>query len=144
VQIRFVLIAEGGAEGELVPHLRRLCVAAGADEAIGTFPDLGLLATPPGNAVEDKLNAIVALDPDVDLIFVHRDSDARDATPVRTDVLGALDNIGRRDRGVAVVPVQEFEAWLLADPQAIRDVVGNRTSRVAPKGSSTTSPNNCE
>ena len=69
--IRFILVAEGGAEGELVPHLRRICVAAGADEALGSFPDLRLLA--PGNRVEDKLDAVLALNPDVDLVFVRQE-----------------------------------------------------------------------
>ena len=126
--IRFILVAEGGAEGELVPHLRRICVAAGADEALGSFPDLRLLA--PGNRVEDKLDAVLALNPDVDLVFVHRDAEGRDATPVRDHVRAALNAIGRGGDGVQVVPVQEFEAWLLVDEQAIRSVVGKPDGRL--------------
>lgn len=127
--IRFVLIAEGSAEGELVPHLRRLCVEAGAREAIGTFPDLARLPSPPGRSVGAKVAAVLALDDSLDLIFVHKDADARDASSARNEIsVGTAD--ARADlETVPVVPIQEFEAWLLVSEQAIRDVVGKPNGR---------------
>ena len=127
--VRFALVAEGGAEGELVPHLQDLCVRSGADEAIGTFPDLGALDPPSGREVDEKVGSILRLDIDLNLVFVYRDADSPDSTARRTEIRDKLTTIGEAARGVPVVPVQEFEAWLLADPQALRDVVGKPRGR---------------
>ncbi|WP_425552420.1 hypothetical protein [Isoptericola halotolerans] len=66
-----------------------------------------------------------------DLVFLHRDADTEDSGPRLAEVNSAFAEA--RVAGVPVVPVQETEAWLLTDEQAIRDVVG-RPSGKTPLG----------
>jgi hypothetical protein len=61
--------------------------------------------------------------------MIHRDSDSEDHLPRYAEVRKALDAAGLR--GVPVIPVQETEAWLLTDANAIRVVVGNPNGRAA-------------
>nr|MDT0663059.1 DUF4276 family protein [Micromonospora sp. DSM 115978] len=63
------------------------------------------------------------------LIFFHRDQGANPHR-VREEWLEPLRKrwVGRTEQLVAVVPVRETEAWLLADGQALRDALGVRWS----------------
>lgn len=69
-----------------------------------------------------------------DLLFVHRDADAADGLPSRLEeIRQACAELGEEITShshIAVVPVQETEAWLLIDELAIREAVGNREGRV--------------
>lgn len=125
LRIKFVLVCEGPSDRGLVRHLEALCVRSGASEAIGDAPDLGLLAVPPGRAPAEQVRAVLGTVADINLVFVHHDADSRDPSSVRR----RLSSIDLADGGlplhVPVVPVQELEAWLLVDAQAIREVVGN-------------------
>lgn len=94
-----------------------------------TFADLGRLDPPPGSEVDAKVAAVLRLDPDLDLVFVHRDADSPDPSGRRQEIRDRLIAIGETGRGVPLVPVQEFEAWLLADRQEIRNVVGKPRGR---------------
>ncbi len=60
----------------------------------------------------------------VDLLFVHRDADALDPSPRHREVESGVAAAGRTSAWIGVVPVQETEAWLLLDAQAIRRVAG--------------------
>lgn len=125
MDVRFIFLGEGPFDATLVPHLERLCVEAGATQALGLAPDLGRLPTPPSRTVNGKIECALALDPDVDLVFVHRDADSPDSEPVRTHILDAAMPYQDNAEIIPVVPIQETEAWLLLDEQAIRAVAGN-------------------
>lgn len=129
MRIKFLLVCEGSSDRGLVPHLEALCVRAGADEAIGDAPDLGRLPRPPGRAVDEQVRALLKLGAEMDLLFVHRDADSDDARPVRQEILAKLAGVEGCPAHICVVPVQELEAWLLVDEQAIRTVVGNPGGR---------------
>jgi hypothetical protein len=129
VRVKFVLVCEGSSDRGLVPHLEALCVRAGATEAIGDAPDLGRLPRPPGKAVADQVGAILRLGAEINLLFVHRDSDARDPTTVRRQIDDAMASLTECPMHVCVVPVQEIEAWLLTEEAAIRQVAGNPDGR---------------
>lgn len=122
--VRFVLVAEGTSDAGLVPVLRDLCVRVGAVEAIGEYPRLEQLQHKVGRRHAVRVKAALELLPDTNLVFVHRDADARHPDDVHREIEAALVGTGL-PRHVAVVPVRETEAWLLCDEQAIRDVVGN-------------------
>lgn len=123
-RVRFAFVGEGPSDRGLVRHLETLCVRAGADEALGEAPPLERLPDPPGHAVVDQVKTALRVLGRVDLLFIHRDADARDPTRRREELAAALADLSHIPPHVLVVPVQETEAWLLTDPDAIRAAVG--------------------
>jgi len=69
------------------------------------------------------------LEPSANLIFIHRDADSRDPSPRHEEVAAAFDGQPHQAAWVAIVPVQETEAWLLLDEAAIRRVAGKPSGR---------------
>lgn len=128
IKIHFILVCEGTSDRGLVAHLESLCVGGGAAEVSGTAPDLDALPRPPGRGVAAKVGAALELEPDANLVFVHRDSDSADSTRRYDEISHGM--VGIVARYVAVVPVQETEAWLLLDEQALREVAGNPRGKV--------------
>lgn len=122
--LRFLLVSEGSSDEGLVPHLQALCLSAGASEVSGVAPDYGLLPDFVSRDVRSRLAAGLRLEPNVDLVFVHRDADARDAEPRYVEIRAAAEAVGV-PIWVAVVPIQQTEAWLLLDADAIRRVAEN-------------------
>ena len=123
-EVTFALLREGTSDDGLVAHIRSLILSAGADAALGA-------ARQYSGSVASKLSRVLAEDPAVDLIFVHRDSDTRDPTPRHTEVTRAAEFAACADRVIPVIPVQELEAWLLVDEAQIRAVVGKPNGRLA-------------
>lgn len=124
LRVKFLLVCEGPSDRHIVPHLESLCVRAGAVEAIGDAPDLGLLPRPPGKAIEEQAAAALRLAGEVHLLFAHQDADRRDPEDVRRRIDARLSAVRGCPPHVCVVPVQEIEAWLLLDERAIRAVAG--------------------
>lgn len=129
LSIRFLFIGEGSSDSELAGHLERCCVLAGADEASGVAPELSRLPEQVGHTVAAKLEAALRLEPDVDFAFLHRDADSRDPQPRHDEIYQAIQEVSTNLRYVAVVPVQETEAWLLLDEPEIRMVAENPNGR---------------
>lgn len=124
-QTIFVLIREGPSGEGLIPHLRELIVRAGAAEVLGSSRDY------PGT-VRERLAKVASEGAVVDLVFVHRDSDAPEAGHRRAEIAGAAAAVQiQASRVVPVVPIQEIEAWLLLDEVQIREVVGKPSGRTA-------------
>jgi hypothetical protein len=116
--MRFALIREGRADAELVSVLIRLCASLGARSIDGS--DVGNLGV--GRRVADQVAAVLAIDPGIELFFVHMDADNEGLDARRHHLATALERCGRPYS--RVVPVRETEAWLLVDEQRIREVVG--------------------
>lgn len=131
LSVRFLFIGEGSSDNELVGHLERCCILAGADEASGVAPDLSRLPEPVGHTVAAKLKAALQLEPEVDFAFLHRDADSRNHKPRYEEIHRAVQEVSTALRYVAVVPVQETEAWLLLDESEIRRVAENPRGRSA-------------
>lgn len=129
MRIKFVLVCEGSSDRGLVPHLETLCVRAGATEAVGEAPDLARLPVPPGKTVSGQVSAVMRLGAEINLLFVHRDSDGRDPRIVRRQITEEVSSLVGCPVHVCVVPVQEIEAWLLTDEDAIRQVSGKPGGR---------------
>jgi hypothetical protein len=129
--IHFVLIGEGSSDDGLIPHLEALCIQAGADEVTGVALDFRRLPHPVGRTVEARLRSALVLEPGANLIFVHRDADGRESEPRYQEVLDAVAACGCDRSVICVVPVQETEAWLLLDGDAIRRAVGRPNDTTA-------------
>lgn len=129
MRIRFVFIGEGSSDTALVPHLEELCILAGAEEATGVAPDLSRLPEPVGKTVEAQLRAVLRLEPEAKVVFVHRDANGAGPELRREEVARAVASV-QVPRHVAVVPVQELEAWMLLDEVEIRRVAENPRGRV--------------
>jgi hypothetical protein len=127
MKLRFVLLAEGSSDRGLIPHLQNLCIRAGVDEVTGIWPDFDYLPEKPEKTVEGQIRAALQLEPDVDLLFIHRDADSNDAAPRRETIRSGAKPF--RVQYVPVIPVQELEAWLLLDESAIRMVAENPRGR---------------
>ena len=129
MKIRFVFVCEGSSDEGLLPHLERLCLDAGASEVEGTIPPLGLLSR--GKTIEAQISAALELEPYANVIFIHRDADAPTDSERWQQIAQEIAALNVTLPWVAVVPVQELEAWLILDASAIRQVAEN------PNGSST-------
>lgn len=128
--VHFVFVGEGPSDDGMIPHLETLCIDAGATEVMGVAIDFLRLPTAVGRTVEAKLAAALTLEPEANLIFIHRDADARDGAPRYKEIAAAALACKCTKRMVCVVPIQETEAWLLLDEAAIRRVVGRPGSSV--------------
>jgi hypothetical protein len=131
--VHFVFIGEGLSDEGMIPHLESLCIEAGANEVTGVAPDFRRLPVSVGHGVEAKLRAALSLEPEANLVFVHRDADARVGSARYVEINAAVAACGCEQPVVCVVPVQETEAWLLLDEAAIRRTVG-RPRGTAPLG----------
>lgn len=122
--LQFALVREGASDDGLVIHIRELLIRAGAGGVVGA-------ARQYKGTVGQKIQQVLAEPVRPNLIFVHRDSDSPDPTLRHAEITTAASDLGCSDRVVAVVPVQELEAWLLTDDTAIRTVVGKPSGRAA-------------
>lgn len=137
-EILFALVCEGTSDDALLPHLEALCLDSGANAATGIYVDLSRSPSPPGHSVQQRLlGALEETSSTVDLVFVHRDGDSRDATSRRSEVVQAAERavecglIPHPALVVPVVPIQATEAWALLDEAAVRDVAGKPKGREA-------------
>lgn len=124
MRIHFVLAGEGPSDDGLIPHLETLCIELGASEVTGTALDFQRLERPIRRTVLAKLQAALQLEPTANLFFIHRDADRQDPTPRYDEIRDAVGRCGLAKPYVPLVPVQETEAWLLLDENAIRTVAG--------------------
>lgn len=131
LSVRFLFVGEGSSDNALTDHLERCCILAGADEASSVAPDLSRLPKHIGHTVTAKLRAALQLEPAVDFVFLHRDADSRDPEPRHDEIYRAVQEVAATPSYVAIVPVQETEAWLLLDESEIRMVAENPSGSFA-------------
>lgn len=132
-RIHFVLLSEGSSDEGLIGPLENICIDAGATEVTGTAPDFSRLRERIGHTVFQRLQAAAQLEPSANLFFIHRDSDATDPTPRHDEIATAAASAHLTVPWVAVVPIQELEAWLLLDEKRIREVAANPNGKAALK-----------
>lgn len=130
LEIRFAFIGEGASDTALVVPLRKLCSQCGIDDAIEVSLDWTQLGTEVGHSIQKRVRAVLSQIPDIDLLFIHRDADARDPTARYSEIAEAMESLGVSRPYVAVVPIQETEAWLLLDEEAILDIARKAKGRV--------------
>lgn len=116
--MRFLLVCEGNSDAPLAFHIQRLLESFGCPG-----PDFNVSSN--GRRLTNKIQNALNNDPDVDLIFVHRDAD-RDGPEARYHEIGtSIQDAGYEGLWVGVVPNRMTEAWLLMDEAAIRKAAGN-------------------
>ena len=131
IYVRFLFIGEGPFDENLVSHLRRCCVLAGASEAEGITIPFSMLGNHVGHTVIEKLTFALEYETNVNLVFIHRDADSVDPEPRYEEIQEAIGKAGDTPIHIAVIPVQETEAWLLLDEAEIRRVAENPKGTVA-------------
>lgn len=135
------LYAEGHTDVEFLrPVLQRLCLAcaAKADDVVEVSDVLALDDLPADRSLpRDRriLSAARAADGAWIVLFIHADADGDDhlARANRVEPARRLltEEFGVRRQSVAVVPVRTSDAWVLADPDALRQAFGTKLSDAA-------------
>lgn len=119
--VSFAFLCEGSSDTGLIAHLETLLVHFGAQEAAG-MPD-----TRKGT-IPARLRQLLTeeIGTGIDMVFIHRDSDGPDHNGREREIRRGVEESGFPHPFIPVIPVQETEAWLLLDEQAIRDVVASK------------------
>ena len=119
--VSFAFLCEGSSDTGLIAHLETLLVHFGAQEATG-MPD-----TRKGT-IPARLRQLLTEETEagIDMVFIHRDSDGPDRNGREREIRRGVEESGFPHPFIPVIPVQETEAWLLLDEQAIRDVVASK------------------
>ena len=119
--VSFAFLCEGPSDTGLIAHLETLLVHFGAQEATG-MPDTRK-GTIPARLQQLLTEATGA---GINMVFIHRDSDGPDREGREREIRRGVEESGFPHPFIPVIPVQETEAWLLLDEQAIRDVVASK------------------
>lgn len=125
-RLEFALVSEGPSERHLISLLEELCVRSGASETLGRWPDLRSAG---GKSVAAQVREALRLEPHIQILFVHRDADGPSSSQRRREIAESIHDAPPPPSVVPIVPIQEIEAWLLADESALREVVGNPKGR---------------
>jgi hypothetical protein len=70
---------------------------------------------------------MLAIDPEFDVLVVHRDAEAQTVDHRLAEIQAALEDVALQWYLIPVIPVRMTEAWLLLDESAIRVVAGRPT-----------------
>ena len=119
--VSFAFLCEGSSDTGLIAHLETLLMHFGAQEVTG-MPD-----TRKGT-IPARLRQLLteATGAGINMVFIHRDSDGPDREGREREIRRGVEESGFPHPFIPVIPVQETEAWLLLDEQAIRDVVASK------------------
>lgn len=120
MRVRATFVGEGKFDDGLMQILKRLWIRVAPDVEIEIESGRALFEVHGARALAEKIRVLVEHH-QPDLFFVHRDADKAGADARRVEIGLKLDG----SMHVPVIPVQETEAWLLLDEDAIRGVVGN-------------------
>ena len=129
--LRSTLVAEGNSDAVLCKHLTWLLREQALKSRVEptTFPDSRTYSTVSKGDLANRMLLAYQAYP-CEILFVHRDADSVDSQPRHHEIRQAYISVqDRLPATVAVVPVQETEAWLLFDEAAIRYVADNPTGK---------------
>lgn len=119
--ITFALVREGPTDDGIVRLIREV-ITSSAGDRIDTV--VGESRSYTGRPATQVSEVVDEQGTPIDLLFVHHDSDSRDHTATEAEILAAAEHFPDPARVVGVIPVQETEAWMLADEELIQSVVG--------------------
>ena len=127
--LRFTLVSEGSSDRMLLPVLTWLLSHHFPGYTIqGEWADLDRLPRPP-KTLANRIRTGLDLYP-CDILFVHRDADARTPEKRIAEVSQAITEAGQGGIQLPVVPVFMSEAWLLFDEKSLRLAAGNSKREV--------------
>ncbi|MEV6349390.1 hypothetical protein [Actinoplanes sp. NPDC051851] len=126
------LIAEGNSDDRFLPFLLRRVLEDVCGTEFADSVDVDAVTALRGGARPSTVPEIIELvrghRGEFHLVFVHRDQDGNTDRVNREwigPLLGAWDP-GWPERLIPVIPIRKTEAWVLADGDALRDVLGVR------------------
>ncbi len=130
MRARALLLADGSSDEPLGVHVAALAQSHGVMLDV-VAPEFGRMPNPPGRTVRQRLERMLKIDPDFDVLLVHRDceSDTRDKR--KTEIVAGVEDCDVDWPVVPIVPIRMTEAWLLLDEDAIRMIAG-RPSGIEP------------
>lgn len=120
---RFLLVCEGSSDAPLAFHIQRLFESCGHPR-----PDFNLSRD--GRLLVQKISSGLALAPQYDVLFIHRDADRASADARYREITVAVQQAECDGHWVGIVPVRMTESWLLLDEVAIRRAAGNPNGRI--------------
>jgi hypothetical protein len=116
----FALAADGGSDRALMPILDWSLKRAGLTKVSGRWVDFSRI--PHRRGTTEQLQAAIELYP-CDILFIHRDAEGEALQTRQSEIEKLVRPLPIRH--VPVIPVRMTEAWMLADPAAIRKAAGN-------------------
>ncbi len=120
---RFLLVCEGNSDAPLAFHIQRLFESYG-------YPRPDFVVSHEGRLLVDKIRIGLAMVPQYDVLFIHRDADRAGADARYQEITEAVQQAGWDSRWIGIVPVRMTESWLLLDEAAIRGAAGNPNGRI--------------
>jgi hypothetical protein len=124
--IRYTLLSDGSSDQVLCHPINWLMERHASRTFMGRWADLSVVRSA-CQKLEQRIEIALKLYP-CELLFVHRDAEARDPGPRVLEIRAALP-AAFGATAVCVVPVRMTEAWLLFDESAIRAAAGNPNGR---------------
>ncbi len=130
--VRFLLISEGPTEAGLLTPLEKLCRKYVTEVNGQIYQSEKISKREPEtlNNFSSKLIKATQYYQNINIFFLHKDSDNRNHVPRYSEIVQRVEQLGIPIIYVPVIPVQETEAWAMVDPQAIRSIVGNPKGRI--------------
>lgn len=116
-------MCEGNSDAPLAFHIQRLFESCG-------YPRPDFNVSPEGRLLVEKIFSGLAMAPQYDVLFIHRDADSAVADSRYREITEAVQRSGYDGPWVGIVPVRMTEAWLLLDEAAIRNAAGNPNGRM--------------
>lgn len=117
------MLADGTSDEPLAVHVAALARRHGVELDI-VVPDFARLHPPPGRTLESRLQRLLGLDDQFEVLIVHRDAEAHAPDSRLTEIGDACEVATVAWPRTAIVPVRMTEAWLLLDEPSIRLVAG--------------------
>ena len=117
------MVCEGNSDAPLAFHIQRLFESCG-------YPRPDFNVSSEGRLLVDKVNSGLAMAPQYNVLFIHRDADSAVADPRYREITEAVQQAGYDGTWVGIVPVRMTESWLLLDAAAIRNAAGNPNGRI--------------
>jgi hypothetical protein len=122
------MLADGTSDEPVATHVAALARKAGVELDV-VVPNFARLNSPPGRTVRGRLDRLLEIDSNFDLIIVHRDAEAQEPSSRVLEIQTACGAAEVDWPQIPVVPVRMTEAWLLLDEASIRLVAGTPTGR---------------
>jgi hypothetical protein len=129
VTLRVLFLGEGTSDSGITTHVSRVLTNHGREVVI-TDPLMDRLPPPARKTVWAKLQAIMDLGGEYDLIVIHRDADRAGRADRLKEIRSAVEQVIPGVPFVPVIPIRMTEAWLLLDESEIRRVAGNPNGRM--------------
>lgn len=127
--LRALLLADGTSDVPLGNLVARIGLSHGYD-IDPVYVEPGRLPGKP-RTIRDRLKAVLDLDPEFDLVIVHRDAESEPRDSRLAEIERDLAAVGCALPHIPVIPIRMTEAWLLGDEAKIREAAGNPNGRMA-------------